>query len=555
MGFGLRIPGVRVSTRGIRVGPKFANVKVGRGGVRASVGPRIARVSVGSRGITASTGLGPVHISNRGAGIRVGGGLGGVSVSTRGVGGFVGPGPFWLGGNVKLPKVNRRATRNQQVVNASRVGRAGLSNSATVFVRSSPSISATYAGYQQGLVSAGVMRRNRFEIRSAAAQSLFWEMSTIVAFARKFQKILAPNVPVIPTSLEIQNKSRVQIQSKLTYPHWGHDGSLSSQRLSLHAKRVAKSKGTYKFWQSNRHSAVLVERELLKVAIGQDIDLLVRSQLDLTEKMRSDKRAIDLAIRSAVVKFESLDPDVVGVVMQALLSDNPTPATWIGLENQSGLVLMAFGDSDAVVWPESDDISDAGHATVSKRSVTETRAMHQAVLLRALLATAKEILCATPKLKRVRVIAVENNGLSVSLDRDVWGEITVEQGEVHALEVEQSWTGDWTRVSEEWEMADGLIDDNEENYFFTSLNEISLKLHILNEKTFERFGSKLKGHVSKKSKAMVPMGKLRDLISSDGVDWKKCLDNSDYVKDIKLLSTTDVNSVDFWIDVYDNFVV
>jgi len=56
-------------------------------------------------------------------------------------------------------------------------------------------------------------------------------------------------------------------------------------------------------------------------------------------------------------------------------------------------------------------------------------------------------------------------------------------------------------------------------------------------------------------KAMVPMGKLRDLISSDGVDWKKCLDNSDYVKDIKLLSTTDVNSVDFWIDVYDNFVV
>ena len=64
MGFGLRIPGVRVSTRGIRVGPKFANVKVGRGGVRASVGPRIARVSVGSRGITASTGLGPVHISN-----------------------------------------------------------------------------------------------------------------------------------------------------------------------------------------------------------------------------------------------------------------------------------------------------------------------------------------------------------------------------------------------------------------------------------------------------------------------------------------------------------
>ena len=64
MVFGVRIPKVaRISTRGISVGPSFAKVRVGRGGIGASVGPRIARVHVSKRGVGASTGIGPISIS------------------------------------------------------------------------------------------------------------------------------------------------------------------------------------------------------------------------------------------------------------------------------------------------------------------------------------------------------------------------------------------------------------------------------------------------------------------------------------------------------------
>ncbi len=60
MGFRFKLaPGIRVSTRGVRIGPRVANVRVGRGGAGVSVGPRAARVHVGTRGVGVSSGVGP----------------------------------------------------------------------------------------------------------------------------------------------------------------------------------------------------------------------------------------------------------------------------------------------------------------------------------------------------------------------------------------------------------------------------------------------------------------------------------------------------------------
>jgi hypothetical protein len=99
MGFGIRVPGVRISTRGVRVGPRMANVRVSyRGRVSASAGPRIARVSISGSGIRAGSGIGPIGASIGRGGLRFNAGVGPVfgSVGRGGVRGGLGIGPLWV---------------------------------------------------------------------------------------------------------------------------------------------------------------------------------------------------------------------------------------------------------------------------------------------------------------------------------------------------------------------------------------------------------------------------------------------------------------------------
>lgn len=548
MGFGIRIPGVRISTRGIRVGAGFANIRVGRGGVGASIGPRIARVKVGSRGIGVSGGLGPLHISNRGAGIRVGG----VSVSNRGIGASISPGPFWLGGNLSgrrsRPsglKRNRKNAAGQQ---------QGLTKSSTTFLRVSPSLSSSYAEYQDGLRNAGVARRNRFELRSAAAQSIFWELSTIVSFARNYEVVATPQLPALPSDREVQAESHKQILTSLQFKGWRKDGSIQPADLTRLAKQSAKSKGHYKLLGKSNALAIQNERQVLKLTIERDLDVIAADYIRLRSAIRAKKSDLEDAIQRVFTKFNQLESLILGVVMQSLLADNPVPATWAGCQNGCGLVLVAFGDSQQVVWPEVYEVSNNGQVKVRNRLKKNTRELHQTILLRTLLAAGKEVLSATRNLPRVRVIAIENTHAARTLERNVWGEITLTQQDLGKLNGDQSWVPQWNQISTNWERSDGRIPDELENSFFNTLLNLSVKLDGINSQIFGHVAGNLKGHVSKSTKEMVPMGHLQDVLPRDGLNWLAEVDRSDFIDCLKLLSTTDVNDPDFWLDVNENFL-
>ena len=109
MGFGIRVPGVRVSTRGVRVGIGRASVGVStRGSFSASVGS--GRVSAGRSGVTGSVGVGPVRLGSRG--VSVSGGVGPVfgSISHNSVSSGLGAGPIWVNGRIKARRMSRSKT-------------------------------------------------------------------------------------------------------------------------------------------------------------------------------------------------------------------------------------------------------------------------------------------------------------------------------------------------------------------------------------------------------------------------------------------------------------
>jgi hypothetical protein len=478
--------------------------------------------------------------------------VGGISVSTRGVGASISPGPFWFGGNLSRGRSRAGGARGNRKYTAGL--QQGINNSSATFLRVSPSLSSTFAEYQADLRNAGVARRNRFEVRSGAAQSIFWELSTIVSFVRNYESVTNPHVPAIPSNEEIHTKSHEQVINKLQFPGWKKDGSIRSAELSRLAKQVAKSKGQYKLFNKNNSLVVLQERENLKRVVEKDIDAIASDFIQLRTELKTKKIELERVVQAAFAKFEQLDPLVLGVVMQSLLADNPVPATWGGYLNGCGLVFVAFGDSEQVVWPEIYEIGSSGQVKVSKRLKTSTRSLHQTILLRTLLAAGKEVLAATPKLSKVRVIAIDNTKATKTLDREVWGEISITQLDLRNLKADQSWINTWNSMSTSWESSGGNIDDENENSFFTALLNLSLKLEGLNSQLFGHVAGNLKGHVSKSSKEMVPMGRLQDILPNDGLNWLAEINKTDFVDCLKSLTSIDVNDPEFWFDLHENFM-
>lgn len=186
MGFGFRVPGVRVSTSGVRVGPRMANVGVGRGGVQASVGPRGARVRVSGRGVSASTGVGGVRASTRGgvsAGVSVGPVFG--SVGRRGAVLGLGVGPIFSA--VQTSKARSRGTSG---------GVSQLAGSESLL--QSPRIRATavqeYGDYRKSLDRAGVARRTRAEMRVAGVHAALLRIPPFIAATQSFPTF-RPRIP------------------------------------------------------------------------------------------------------------------------------------------------------------------------------------------------------------------------------------------------------------------------------------------------------------------------------------------------------------------------
>lgn len=196
MAFGIRVPGFRVSTSGVRVGPRMANVSVGRGGARASVGPRGARVRVSGRGVSASTGVGGVRASTRGgvsAGVAVGPVFG--SVGRRGAVLGLGVGPIFSA--VQTSKARSRGTTG---------GVSQLAGSESAL--KSPRIRATavqeYGDYRKSLDRAGVARRTRAEMRVAGVHAALLRIPTFIASTQSFVSFR----PMFPGHYELMQRNK-----------------------------------------------------------------------------------------------------------------------------------------------------------------------------------------------------------------------------------------------------------------------------------------------------------------------------------------------------------
>ena len=403
MGFGIRLPGLRISTRGVRVGPRMANVRVGRGGVGASIGPSFARVSVGSRGVTVGSRIGPVGVSNRG--VRVGGGIGPVraSVGTGRASAGLGLGPFWLGTGGRRRRHRTPASRARSGPRTSEV-RSLYGDS-----RARPNVTSSYGDYRADLAASGVQRRNKFEIHDAAMQAWLMDMAPLVALARPYPEAKKPAIPALPDENEIRKSATAELRDT---------GSLS-------------------WWPPTRNEAIR--------------DRVVEIRGDL----RFENAVLKALVEEAFTRFDNLDPAMNLIVLQASFADNAGTAAPIDLDGDHLLVLMSYPSVEDAIWPEVGVFKD-DRFTVKKRTKKQTVERYQRNLMCHTAATAKEAFCVQPHLRTVSVVVVpELPGtrlatLPVTLGAKFEREETLRAATLS----DTSWVQTWDSCLQTWDSPD-----------------------------------------------------------------------------------------------------
>ena len=353
MGFGIRFPGVRISTKGVRVGPRIANVKVGRGGIRASVGPSFARVSVGSRGVIVGSRVGPIGVSNRG--VRISGGVGPVRASIGG-GGYaeLAAGPFWLGKGGRRRRQNSTSVTRSHFSSHTPEGRNLYGDS-----RARPNAVGNYREYMANLASSGVQRRNKFEIHDAAMQAWLMDMAPLVDLARPYPESKKPVIPALPDDSDIRKLATSELRDSASLSWW------PPAREEAIRGRIAEVRGDLCF-----ESAVLNE------LVGE-----------------------------AFTRFNNLDPAVNLIVLQASFADNAGTAAPIDLDCNHLLVLMSYPSVEDAIWPEV-GVFEGKRFTVKKRNKTQTIERYRRNLMCHTAATAKEAFLVQPRLETVNVVVV-----------------------------------------------------------------------------------------------------------------------------------------------------
>jgi hypothetical protein len=197
VGFGIRVPGVRVSTSGVRVGPRMANVRVGRGGVSGSVGPRGARLRVSNRGVSVGSGIGPIGVNTRG-GVNLQGSVGPVfgSVSRRGAVLGLGVGPIMAA-----------VATASSGANSANVGTSGTPTQTGIDAgkgRIRATANADYKSYRSSLEREGVTRRRRSEMRVAGVHAALLQIPPFVAAMQTFPSFS----PVFPDINRLRRENR-----------------------------------------------------------------------------------------------------------------------------------------------------------------------------------------------------------------------------------------------------------------------------------------------------------------------------------------------------------
>ena len=482
MGFGIRVPGVRISTSGVRVGPRFANVGVStRGRVSGSVGPRIARVSASPGGVRIGTGFGPGRVSVGRGGVRIGAGIGPVfgSVGRGGVRAGVGAGPVW---------------------GSTRLGGRSANRSVSSSPREKMNLSLEYQNYKDDLLSSGSSRRTRDELRIASINALLAALDYLIA---PFENFYSPrpfefdpkaldqwaenlaiktlidaerltkrpdNMPEIPTLESTKLSVAAQlVESGLRRPiHPGKLFGLSTEDTptedelliwalattrasSTMAKRLFSAKSIRKEalemvrqkrmelpsliaqWETERQkfdNKIDEEVQKEQVRLMKQREALVESLTPIWELIYETKSEIQLMQKASIEMIEEAhrlfaegDPAVTTLVLQTVMSDNAGSAAPIGIDNGDLLVVMTAPAMNEVIWPEKTEIKTS--MTVRKKSKAEMITDYTMYLLSHTVATALEAFAASPKVNQVRVLVLDEEENTNFFERRLVGALDI----------------------------------------------------------------------------------------------------------------------------------
>lgn len=503
MAFGFKIaPGIRVSTSGVRVGPRGANVRVGRGGARVSVGPRAARVHVGTRGVGVSSGLGPVSVSSWGARIGVGVGPAYVGVGTRTTRKQVGVGSVWFTTRGRSRRSNSGGSRS----GPSDAGSSGSGQRhAVAQERIAAAGQAEYAAYMGAMRSAGVQRRNRYEIWAAGLNAYLNDMATLVAWASPFQPVSRPKVPPVPP-LDVQRE-------------------VAKQRL--------KEEGLYQWYRPG--SATLVD-EQAKASIAELKSSRAQAEEELTE---------------AYGLFESVDPYMTLLVIQAVYSDNLLPAAPVDIDGSDLLVFMTFGDADRLIWPERFELLDSGLPGVSKMSDTEKNIRHLRVLLRCMTATAKEALATQPALSSVRIVALDEHSNEPLHLRPVYGDATFTRDILKLLSPRGGWETPWNNLVNTWLQTGGSYDEGLEQLFITFVTNYNDDLLEAETRLYSEALGQIAFSQEGRKDELKAFGKLGDFFPSEVLETLEVSEIAEDGAYLEAQSPADVSDYEFWLDALE----
>lgn len=499
MVFGVRIPKVaRISTRGISVGPSFAKVRLGRGGIGASVGPRIARVHVSNRGVGASTGVGPLSISPWGARASFGAGPLRASLGTRGVGAAVSAGPFWLG----TSSGNKKKRSSTTTRSTSSNGSSYLKNRQQRRITQRPTRGSQYRAYKSALSAAGIKKRNRAELELAAVTSLFLDWSSVVAWAQTFPAVVIPGAPPLPLEKEIR----------------------------MAAKRQLKENKQLKFLRSNK-------------------DTITAEYQALAHRLSAQHSTLTQKLREAGQRIDILDPFFSLLVLQAAFSDNGVPAIAIEVTGAKVSVLLLFPTADEMVWPETIATSNAGQLTVKNRTKAEIHQEHARLLVRYMFATAKETLNVLPKCDSVQVIAITDTPTSQLSKRLVIADITLHPSDLQPWESVGSFEPQWWNLVQLWEQSGNDPEFNIGPHLYQFTQQWGSALTRLDNQLFVRLLGRV-GATQNAKGEIVPHALLGDFFPDIDLMPKDSAGNPQPV-DVIAESPRDLDEIEFWLAVLE----
>jgi len=465
MGFGIRVPGVRISTRGVRVGPRMANVRVSyKGRVSASAGPRIARVSVSGSGVRVGTGVGPIGASVGRGGLRVSAGAGPIfgSVGRGGVRGGVGVGPLWVSGGGKSR--SRSTTRSP----GGSSGRIRMSDN--------------YEAYRQDLASSGGTRRNRDELRIAGINAAFHAALPVLAPLQTFEapfislpkqndadrwasnwarQVLSSQgrykpssivVTPVPSDDELKRQATKELADKgmaePTHPLVRHgflqermpsrsdiekwaekqvksqaglgsrifkSGQLKSDIEKLVVESLAKFEQEHARWldevasfraRVTDQAALISETQRkLREELQSKKDAEESDVLEIAHVRREEQQAVRKVLEETFRLYQQGDPTITTIVLQAAFSDNEGSAAPVGIDQNDLLVVMTAPPAADVIWPES--FNPGQYISVKKKTKEDRETEYGIFLMCHTLATAKEAFVVAAKIQRIKILVLD----------------------------------------------------------------------------------------------------------------------------------------------------